>query len=426
MKYFGTDGIRGVYGVNIDSRLAYRVGLALASSFGEGDYVIGRDTRTSGEALTSALCSGLIDGGANVVLAGIIPTPAVSYFTKALNAVCGVVISASHNPPEYNGIKIFGFGGIKPDEQVECDIERFIDCGRPSVKRGFYRCLQGAEEQYIKHLKGCVNGDLTGLRVCIDCAYGASYSVAESAFSGLGADVCVYNALPCGERINQGVGALHPSFIAKKCRQSSCDLGFAFDGDADRVSVVYGGEELDGDSVLYNLALAVGARGAVVGTVLSNSALEQGLQGLGIEFKRAPVGDKYVSEMMREHSSNLGGEQSGHYVLSDFAATGDGILTALVLSRYLWDGVRLKSPHKLDLVAQETHSFDISHADISQPGLQDLINASQRLLYGKGRLIVRRSGTEPKLRVMVESRERDLIDIVMKDFSALLDITPSK
>ena len=418
MKYFGTDGIRGVYGVDIDEKLAYEVGLALCAYFGQGEYVVARDTRPSGESLITALGKGLYDGGARVLMVGIMPTPAVSYFVKSRNAVCGVVISASHNPAEYNGIKVFTKGGVKICQNEESGIEALIG---KTAKSGFgrYECLAFPEKEYVNHLVLGLDADLTGLKVCLDCGYGATYAVAKQAFSKMGATIISYCDKPYGERINAGVGALYPSFIAEKCADNQSLLGFAFDGDGDRVSVVYGGEEVDGDSVLYNLALALKIDDGVVGTTLSNSGLDKALKSVGVSLIRADVGDKYVSELMRKEGYRLGGEQSGHFVISPYSQTGDGILTALILSAHLYGKGALSKPMRITALPQITRSFPMP-SDKVRGELNSVIEQAKARLGSEGRLIVRPSGTEPKLRVTVESPDGQGLEEIIEVFSKVL------
>ena len=299
-KYFGTDGIRGKYGEKLDEQLAYKTGLAIGEIYGEGTFVVGRDTRISGEELESALVRGIAEMGGEALLLGILPTPAVAMLAIRHNAKCGIMISASHNPPEYNGIKVFDGNGVKLSEEQEGSVEYYID--NPPVRKGGGKVerREGARREYIDYLVRTADADFRGLKVWLDCGYGAASTVAEEAFRRCGATVMVDNCKLRGEKINSGCGALYPEYVRNSMKGTDCRLGFAFDGDADRLSVVMDGEIIDGDTVLYNIASGMDIKdGIVVGTVLNNLALENKLRAEGRRLVRTPDGHRLPNREYR-------------------------------------------------------------------------------------------------------------------------------
>ena len=421
-KYFGTDGIRGKYGDNLDAALAYKTGRGIAAFFGGGDCYIGRDTRISGPDIETALVKGLTDGGANAVLMGVLPTPAVAHLTIAHEAVCGIMISASHNPPEYNGIKIFDGFGVKLSEEQEGGIEYYIDNMPPVADvKGSTRLFADAKEEYIDYVVKCIGYDFGGVKVWLDCGYGASGSVARAVFERVGCAVEVDNCSGRGEKINAGCGALHPEYVLHSMQGTDCRVGFSFDGDADRLAVVFDGEILDGDSVLYNMTRGMKLKGkVVVGTVLSNLALENKLAEDGCRLLRTSVGDKFICEMMFRNGYNIGGEQSGHYIVYPNATTGDGIMSALMFLKTLCkDGV-LSAPVKLDLCPQKAIAEFAPPAIVYDKDFVALVEKHTERLQGVGRIIARYSGTEPKVRVMVESGRAELVDSVLAEFKRFI------
>ncbi len=426
-KYFGTDGIRGKYGDNLDAHLAYKTGRSLATYFGEGDFYIGRDTRVSGAEIEASLVRGITDGGANAVLLGILPTPAVAHVTVKHKGRCGIMISASHNPAEYNGIKVFNSSGVKLTEEQEGSVEYYID-NPPSLYKvkGGVVTLSSAVKEYADYLVKTVNADLTGLKVWLDCGYGASSTVAKLAFERLGATVTAENTALRGEKINAGCGAMNPSYIRNSMMGTDYRIGFSFDGDADRLSVVYGGEILDGDTVLYNISREIDlSGGVVVGTVLTNLALEKKLLEEGKRLIRTPVGDKYICDLMFREKYNLGGEQSGHYIVYPSATTGDGILSAMFFCKALYKNGKLNDLYRLDLCPQKSVSLYAKPAIMFEQGLLDLIDEYTLKLNGKGRIIVRMSGTEPKIRIMAECADVNCVDEVISAFSEYVSTSPN-
>jgi phosphoglucosamine mutase len=428
-KYFGTDGIRGVYKKDLTEELAFKTGMALAQYFGRGNFIIARDTRPSGENIEDALIRGMYIHGAAVVKTGILPTPACAYLTKKLNAKCGIVISASHNPPEYNGIKVFDRNGLKIDTDKENQIEALIDAAEPPDLKsgdtdtevfGAYTVLKDAERQYIDYLIGECPKSLSGVKVALDCGYGALGAVAKRVFSALNAEVTAYNDTFDGDKINCGCGALHPEFLLGRIKDK-VDIGFAFDGDGDRIAVIYGGKIIDGDTVLYNLARNVKLKdNVVVGTVLNNMALEKRLDAEGIKFLRTPVGDKYISNLLNEKGYTLGGEQSGHFIINDFVPTGDALLTALYLLKILYEHGRIKPFCNLELYRQSAITVEAPESILNDKTMLSLKQAGEKLLGAEGRIIIRMSGTEPAVRVMAEGKDGALVDEIIGGFKKYL------
>ncbi|HXH71902.1 MAG TPA: phosphoglucosamine mutase [Mariprofundaceae bacterium] len=429
-KYFGTDGVRGT--VNVEPmtaefalRLGRAAGFVLTRHLSHKPHIlIGKDTRLSGYMIESALCAGLTAQGMNVLLVGPVPTPAVAYLTRSLRADAGVVLSASHNPAGDNGIKFFGADGFKLDDAVEREIERYLDelPALPSaLEIGKAARVDDARGRYIEFLKASLPRGLRldGLKVVVDCANGAAYSVAPRILAELGCDVVAMHVQPDGLNINRDCGSTHPESMARKVVETGADIGLALDGDADRlIACDAAGNIVDGDRVIAILAehALVHGRlqgGGVVTTLMSNMGLERYLAGLGLAMHRAAVGDRYVLEMMRETGCNIGGEQSGHMIMLDYNTTGDGLLTALQLmcamqeqGKALADmaaGMRL-FPQKLWNIML-TERRDV----LADAGVQQLVRDAESRLAGNGRINVRMSGTEPKLRVMIEAEDEALM-----------------
>lgn len=421
-KYFGTDGIRGKYGDNLDADLAYKVGLAIVAYFGKGAVVVGRDTRVSGPEIEQALIGGLKRGGADVLKVGILPTPAIARMAIMQGALCGIVISASHNPPEYNGIKIFDGSGVKLSEEQEGSLEYYIDNPSESRAVGSEGVIEGAQQQYVDYLVETVDYDLTGAKVWLDCGYGAASTVARQAFERLGATVEIENYKLRGEKINCGCGALHPDYVLHSMVGTEYKLGFAYDGDADRLSFVFDGRIMDGDSVLYNIGREMTLKDdVVVGTILTNSALERRLEKDGRRLIRTPVGDKYICDLMFKKGYNLGGEQSGHYIVYPQATTGDGIMSSLFLTKTLYKNGKLGEFMELNLFPQKAIAEYADQSIMYDKEMIGLIEDYTTRLAGIGRLIVRMSGTEPKVRVMCECEDARKIDEVLAVFKKYIN-----
>jgi phosphoglucosamine mutase len=422
-RYFGTDGIRGEVGIDpITPDFMLKLGWAAGKVFAEQAtkqralVVIGKDTRVSGYMFESALEAGLVAAGVDVRLLGPMPTPAISVMTQTLNATAGIVISASHNPFQDNGIKFFGHDGAKLSDEMEFRIEAMID--RPLVTSGSSALgkvarINDAAGRYIEYCKSSVprGFGLDGLTIVVDCANGATYQVAPAVFTELGATVITIGAEPNGFNINAGVGSTDMSTLVSQVRQTQADLGIAFDGDGDRVLFVdEQGAEVDGDQLLYILARSRQLRGChdagVVGTLMSNLGLEQGLKALGLEFFRAQVGDRYVKEAMLERNWVLGGESSGHLICADVSNTGDGIVSALQVLRALTE-----SNDSLSALCSEMERMPQTMINVRMPeridvtrheAVQQAVAEVESALGDSGRVLLRLSGTEPLVRVMVE------------------------
>ncbi|TGD95643.1 phosphoglucosamine mutase [Methylobacterium nonmethylotrophicum] len=435
-KYFGTDGIRGRANGVITPELALKVGQAAGLVFQRGEHrhrvVIGKDTRLSGYMIETAMVAGFTSVGMDVLLLGPMPTPAVAMLTRSMRADIGVMISASHNPFEDNGIKIFGPDGFKLSDEVEREIERLIDADLQkklagSGDLGRAKRIESVHARYIEFAKRTLPRNLTldGLRVVVDCANGAAYRVAPETLWELGAEVIAIGTEPDGFNINRDVGSTAPEALVSKVRELRADIGIALDGDADRVLVVdEKGHRVDGDQLMAVVARswqedARLSKNGIVATIMSNLGLERYLGGLGLGMVRTAVGDRYVLEHMREHGYNLGGEQSGHIIMSDYATTGDGLVAALQLLSVVQ---RQQRP-----VSEVCHCFDplpqvlknVRYGVGGEPLRQDAVvtaieGARQRLGEG-GRLVIRPSGTEPVIRVMAEGDDRDLVVRVVDD-----------
>lgn len=422
-RLFGTDGVRGVANADLTPELAFRLGEAAGHFLGDGGrgrIVVGRDTRVSGEMLESSLVAGILAGGGDALVCGIIPTPAVALLVRELGAEGGVVISASHNPPEYNGIKFFSREGLKLADELEDEIDAFC-----AAERRFDRPVgeaigrrvpvDDAAERYIRHACATVDGGLEGLTVAIDCAHGAASMAAVEAFERLGARVSALNCDAEGARINVGCGSTDLRPLSDAVRAGGFDLGLAFDGDADRVLAVdERGAEVDGDQIMAIMAARLLDEGrlsnnVVVSTVMCNLGFEAAMSERGITVIKTKVGDRYVLEQMLAMGAVLGGEQSGHIILLEHNTTGDGLITALQLAaivarsgRTLSDlaSVMERYPQVLENVpVQDKARLATSHA------IGDAIRAAEQELGDRGRVLVRASGTEPLVRVMVEAAD---------------------
>ncbi|EKP94593.1 phosphoglucosamine mutase [Thermaerobacter subterraneus] len=431
-RLFGTDGVRGVANTELTAELALALGRALARVLeerggGQPRIVVGRDTRASGELLEAALSAGLMSAGALVVPLGVMTTPGVSYLTGALGATGGAVISASHNPPEYNGIKFFDPQGRKLPDELEEAVEGLVaEAGGgagfvPPVGGAVGRRQAAADagDRYLAHLRQVAGTGLEGLRVVLDCAHGAATPWAPAAWQAVGARVTVIHDAPDGTNINVGCGSTAPQALAQVVRQQGADLGLAFDGDADRVIAVdERGHIVDGDAILAILALDMAARGelagnTVVATVMSNLGLERALKAAGLRLVRTRVGDRHVFEAMEQGGFVLGGEQSGHIILRRHAVTGDGILTGLALAAVM---VRAGKPLSqlaavVQPVPQVLLNVPVTRRDgwEEEPSIQAAIAAARQRLGEEGRILVRASGTEPLIRVMVEGDDAALV-----------------
>ena len=429
-KYFGTDGIRGRVGdAPVTPDFMLKLGWATGKVFAATDgsrptVVIGKDTRVSGYMLESALQAGLVAAGANVKLVGPLPTPGIALLTRSQKADAGIVISASHNPYYDNGIKFFNGQGSKLSDELELQIEAMIDSPMETVdsdQLGKASRIADAAGRYIEYCKSTFPDELSlkGLKIVIDCAHGATYNIAPGVFSELGADVTLMGAEPDGYNINQGVGSTEPEALQQRVMEEGADLGVAFDGDGDRLQMVNRqGQLLTGDDVLYILAMhrlaSGGSDSGVVGTLMTNMGLELALEQSGLRLARAKVGDRYVKELMVAEGWSLGGESSGHIICGNLSTTGDGVIAALqVLAAVVASGRSLSqltsgfTPLPQVLVnVRIKKGFDIA----AHQAINDACERVEQALIGRGRLLLRPSGTEPVIRVMVEGDETVAID----------------
>jgi len=440
-KYFGTDGIRGIANLppmtaDIALKIGAATGLYVSVNKKAKRVVIAKDTRLSGYMLESAITSGLTSVGLDVFLLGPMPTPSIAMMMKSMRADLGIMISASHNTYEYNGIKIFGPDGYKLSDENESEIEKIIqnldnyDLGK--IKIGKAKRIDDAQARYIEYIKGTLSKELTldGMDIVIDSANGAGYKVAPLTLWELGANVISIGDTPNGQNINQDYGSTSLENIIDTVVKNKADIGIALDGDADRIIVIdENGEIVDGDTILAIIAKEWQEtkklkKNSVVATILSNIGLEDYLSSQSIELHRTMVGDRYVSQYMRKNGFNVGGEKSGHIILSDYSTTGDGILAALHIlaimkknRQKISDLAKLIDPYpqiQKDFIIKEDQAPDIIQ-------LRDLSEKHQRKIGDKGRVLIRLSGTEPLVRVMVESKDKKLLDQTLTEITTSLN-----
>lgn len=431
-RLFGTDGVRGLANKDLDCKLAFKLGQASAYILTMAKHkpriLVGRDTRLSGDMLEAALIAGICSVGAEALVVGVIPTPAVAYLTRYYRADAGVVISASHNSMEYNGIKFFNSQGYKLPDELEDRIERIIledaeEMPAPTgLDVGRMVRIKNAANEYIEFLKSTIDVKLDGLKVAVDCANGAAYQVAPEVLTQLGAEVCVIYNIPDGTNINSLCGSTYPDRLQSYVLETGADVGLAFDGDADRlIAVDEHGQLVDGDHILAICGLDMKKRGllkhnTVVGTVMSNLGLEITLKKQNCQLVKTKVGDRYVLEKMLQGGYNLGGEQSGHIIFLDYNTTGDGILTALQLLSVL-----KRENKKLSQLANVMEKFPqvLVNARVNEskkndykqdPVIQQEIKKIEDIFKERGRVLVRPSGTEPLVRVMIEGEDQREIE----------------
>ncbi|EIJ79969.1 phosphoglucosamine mutase [Bacillus methanolicus PB1] len=427
-KYFGTDGVRGVANSELTPELAFKLGrfggYVLTKDKERPKVLIGRDTRISGHMLEGALVAGLLSIGAEVMRLGVISTPGVAYLTKALGAQAGVMISASHNPVADNGIKFFGPDGFKLSDEQEREIEKLLDLEEDNLPRPIGADLGQVNDyfeggqKYLQYLKQTVDEDFSGIHIALDCAHGATSSLATHLFADLDADLSTMGASPNGLNINDGVGSTHPKALASFVIEKGADVGLAFDGDGDRlIAIDENGNIVDGDQIMYICGKYMKEQGrlkhsTVVSTVMSNLGFYKALETLGIESVQTAVGDRYVVEEMKKNGYNLGGEQSGHIIFLDYNTTGDGLLTGLQLVN-----IMKMTQKPLSELAGEMKKFpqmlvnvrvaDKHHVTDNEK-VKKVIEQIENEMNGNGRILVRPSGTEPLVRIMAEAPTEDL------------------
>ncbi len=437
-KYFGTDGIRGKANVEpLTADFAIKLGRAAAGLFRNNSdthrkIVIGKDTRLSCYMFENALVSGICSAGIDAVMVGVLPTPAIAFLTKSLRADAGVVISASHNPYHDNGIKFFNANGYKLADVTEHEIEKMIDENEPkldSEKIGKASRIETAIGRYVEFVKNTFpkNIDLRGLKIVLDCANGAAYKVAPMALRELGAELILMNVEPNGTNINDNCGAVHPENMAKEVVNHKADLGISFDGDADRVIFADElGNIVDGDKIIGICAINMMNESrlnhnTIVTTVMSNIGFERSMNRNGISLIRSNVGDRYVMEDMAKYSCNLGGEQSGHLIFSDFNTTGDGLISALqLLSVIVKSGKSLSELYSFIETYPQVLKNVIVKSKLPIETLEKtskLINQAEKKLSSSGRILIRYSGTENKLRVMIEGKDYDTISLMADEIA---------
>ena len=443
-RLFGTDGIRGVANVDLKPSMAFALGRATAHRLVEpgGTIVVGQDTRRSGDMFVAAIAAGATSMGVTVHSAGVVPTPALAFLAADGEFAAGIMVSASHNPAEDNGLKVLDADGLKLDDAVEDELEQLIWradelTGAPPDRLGIVVDARDLIERYLVHREGLARRvDASGLRIVLDCANGSASAVGGRILAATGASVEVINDQPDGQNINLGSGATDPAGLAARVAESGADLGFALDGDADRLVAVDGsGSVVDGDRILGVLALERLSRngasandpltGTLVVSVLSNGGLQQAVESAGGSVVRTPVGDKYILEGMQVSGAGLGGEKSGHVIVREHTTSGDGLVTALEVLRVTTAAGRplAELAEQIPLLPQEQRAVKVRHKEQweGDPALLRAIADAERRLGNGGRVLVRPSGTEPALRVMVEGTDGDLVRELADDLSALAE-----
>ncbi len=441
-KYFGTDGVRGIANEGLTPELAFKLGrfggyTLLEKGEEHPRVLVGRDTRISGEMLESALVAGLLSIGAEVMRLGVISTPGVAYLTKEMEANAGVMISASHNPVEDNGIKFFGPDGFKLTDEQENEIEALLDSDedilpRPTgVSVGTISDYFEGGQKYLSYLKSTIDTDFEGLKIGLDGAHGSTYHLGPYLFGDLEADTATVGSNPDGTNINAEVGSTHPEKLQALVKEEECDFGLAFDGDGDRIIAVdENGEIVDGDKIMFILAQSLKEKGqlkdnTVVSTVMSNLGFYKAIEANGMKSDKTKVGDRYVVAEMRQGGYSLGGEQSGHIVMMDYNTTGDGLLTGIHLAAIIKE-----SGKKLSELAAQVETFpqelvnvrvNDKHNVTNNEAVKEIMNDVEDRMAGNGRILVRASGTEPLVRVMVEAETEELAAQYSKEIAKVVE-----
>ncbi len=442
-RLFGTDGVRGIANSELTPELAFKLGKAgayvLSKDIKRPVVLIGKDTRLSGDMLEDALSAGILAVGGNVIKIGVLPTPAIAYLVRAYQADAGVVISASHNPFEYNGIKFFNGDGFKLDDAIEDEIEdiilRDIDVNKHITGDKLGKCLEADDDalgRYAEFLKSTIDVDIKGVKLVLDCANGAAYSVAEKVYSELGADITVIGNTPNGVNINDKCGSTHPERLQDEVLRQGAFLGLAYDGDADRlIAVDEKGRIIDGDKLICICASMMKEKGLLPGdkvtaTVMSNIGFHQYIEKMGCIVDVTAVGDRYVLESMLKTGCNIGGEQSGHIIFRNHTTTGDGILSSLqLLQAILLSGKQPSAlSDEIEIFPQVLKNARVKNENKEKyktdQGIMDAIAAAEKELEGQGRVLIRPSGTEPLVRVMLEGQDVSHITKLAEDLAVLL------
>ncbi len=440
-KLFGTDGIRGIANKDLTPELAFKVGRATAELLGDdnGSFLIGKDTRYSGNLIECSLISGIISAGVDVILVGVIPTPAVAYLTRKYKALAGIVISASHNPGEYNGIKIFDNNGLKLNDDIEESIEEKVlnntyNNFRPIKSDiGKIKYAKNTSKEYLDYLVEKINVDLKGIKVAMDCGHGALYKIGPEAIERLGGEVVSINTEPNGMNINDNCGSTNPNMIKELVIRERADIGISFDGDGDRIIAVDEmGDIIDGDHILSILASYMYEKGrlknnTVVGTVMTNMGLDDYLSQKDIKVIKTKVGDRYILEEMLNGDYSLGGEQSGHIIILDYNTTGDGLATGLELLKIAKEknqklsqlNSNMKNYPQVLVNANVNNKLKYSYNDDLE--IQEQIKKVEDMFSGKGRVVIRPSGTEPLVRVMIEAKDYPGIEKIARDLAKFIE-----
>lgn len=442
-KLFGTDGVRGIANKDLTPELAYKLGrigaYVLLKNSKKAKVIIGKDTRLSGDLLENAMVAGFLSMGVDVVALGVIPTPAVAYLVRHLQTDCGVMISASHNPAEYNGIKFFNHQGYKLPDEVEDEIEGYIledkdvEIRVTGADIGVLTPLENANQLYSSYLASTIEGDLKGLKVVLDTGNGAAYKIAEEIFVELGAEVHIINNKPNGVNINLHCGSTHPEVLQAVVKEVGADLGITFDGDADRaIAVSNEGQIIDGDHIMAICSRRLKRHNALkkntlVATVMSNIGLDIAMKEMGCQTVKTKVGDRYVLEEMIKENYSLGGEQSGHIIFLDYNTTGDGILTALQLvaavkeeNKSLSELSKIMTSYPQVLVNAKVTGPD-KNAYLEDAEIMAEIKRIEEKLAGEGRVLIRPSGTEPLVRVMLEGKDQEELNILANSLAKLIE-----
>lgn len=437
-RLFGTDGVRGVANSELTPELAFKLGKAGAHVLSKSNpiFLIGKDTRLSGDMLEDALSAGITAVGGNVIKVGVLPTPAIAYLVRAYNADAGVVISASHNPFEYNGIKFFNGEGFKLDDDIEDDIEdillRDIDVNSHITGSSIGRCLDADDDagaKYARFLESTIDVDIKGIKLVLDCANGAAYKVAEKVYRDLGADVRIIGNKPDGTNINAKCGSTHPEALQKAVVEDGALLGLAYDGDADRlIAVDEKGRIIDGDKLICICAGMMKSRGQldddlVTATVMSNIGFHKHMGNMGCKVNVTPVGDRYVLESMLKTGGKIGGEQSGHIIFLNHTTTGDGILSSLQLLQAVLESGKKPSQlsDEIEIYPQVLKNARVKNENknkfMQDPAVKEAIARVEKEVEGNGRVLIRPSGTEPVARVMIEGQDVDHITELAEDLA---------